>query len=160
MGRRRRARYYWDGLQFPITAVTVAGDVFEIVGSVQSESKPGTLVRIRGSLCIVANDTTATDVAFKILEVELNDAQAMTGDHIAIDTHEEDIAAPLLWSYYTSLRGATAGQPDDVRQIDIDVKSKRRINPSGKSSIVLLASATTAGRASCSGFLRCCIQQS
>ena len=158
MGRRgKRRRYYWDGLQFPATNVPVANNVHVLVGTTAQEFMPGTVVRVRGSLCLMSTDSSATEVGMKLMYVEFNDAQTMSGDHLPIDTHEEDIAARQLWTYYTTIRGSTAGQPDDIRQIDLDVRSKVRLVPSGKMSLVLLSSATTTSRASISGYVRVCV---
>lgn len=154
--RRKQRRYYWDGLQFPNTNVPSTVAVFELVGSTAQEFMPGTVQAIRGSICLVSTDTSATDVALKIMYVEVNDAQVMSGDHTGIDTHEEDIAQRQLWTYYTNIRGATAGQPDDVRQIDLNVRSKLRLDPAGKKLLVLLATANTTARCSISGYIRVC----
>ena len=158
MSRRRKARrYYWDGLQFPTTAIPVPGNAFELIGTTAQEFMPGTLVRVRGHLSVASTDVSGTEVAMKLMYVEVNDAQTMSGDHSAIDTHEEDIAIRQLWTYHTMIRGATAGQPDDVVRIEVDVKSKLRLEPHGKKLLLLLVAAGTAGRASMAGYLRCCV---
>ena len=163
MPRRRRGGggkkrgYYWDGLQFPATTVPSTGASFELIGPTTQEFMPGTLVRIRGHLTLMSTDVSSTEVGMKIMYLEVNDAGTITGDAAGIDTHEEDIARRQLWTYYTTLRGATAGQPDDVARIEVDVKSKLKLEASGKMILALLADATTSSRASVSGYLRCLV---
>ena len=150
LGKRRgrgKKTYYWDGIQVPLTSLSSSA-VVEVVGTGSTEFKPSTLVRIRGHICFVSTATSGTTVAAKILYVELNDAGAMTGDHAAIDTHEEDIAARQLWTYYRPLRGATAGQPDDVAFAEVDVKAKLRLESHGKKSVVLLLEGSSGANAS------------
>ncbi len=155
-GKRSKARYYWDGLQFPATNVSDTLSSFELVGATAQEFMPGTVVAIRGSIWLGASSTSNSDVALKIMYLEINDAGTITGDHKGIDTHEEDIATRQLWTYYTTLTGATAGQPDDVRQIDLDVRSKLRLTPAGKKILVLLAQSEVSPRVSMSGYIRVC----
>jgi len=148
-----RRGYYWDGLQLPTT--TLASPIVGVLsGTTAQEFMPGTIVRCRGWLNFVSTATSATDVAAKIMYVEVNDAGTMTGDHAAIDTHEEDIANRQLWAYYGMVRGATAGQPDDVVRLEIDVRAKVKLVASGKWILALILGGTTGANASVAGQIR------
>ncbi len=159
-GKRRGAHrrgYYWDGLQFPTTAIPTTGVAFELIGPTAQEFMPGTLVRVRGHLSIASAGTGVSDVGLKLMYLEVNDAGTITGDHTAIDTHEEDIAMRQLWTYFTQVRGATSGQPDAQLEIEVDVKAKLKLVASGKWILALLADAVTTNQANMAGYLRCLI---
>ncbi len=161
-GRGRQAPrrgYYWDGLQFPITNISSAGTIFELVGPTAQEFMPGTIVRSRGHLTLKNAGTDATnggvEAALKMMYLEVNDAGTVTGDHQAIDTNEEDIARRQLWTYHTVMaqrEGATV-QPDTVR-LEVDVRVKIKLEASGKMILALLADAAAGNRAQLSGYLR------
>lgn len=167
MGNRRRGRgsprrgYYWDGLQFINTDIPTAGAAFELIGPTAQEFMPGTLVRIRGSLTAInaGSDSTngGVNLGLKIMYLEVNDAGTITGDHSAIDTHEEDIAMRQLWTWHGRLGQSVAAGPDDKEQIEVDVKAKVKLVASGKWILALLADSATANRAQLVGYLRCLI---
>ncbi len=150
-GKGRRGTY-WDGIQLPRTAVTTAGLVLVLVDTTAQEFMPSTLVRVRGQLSFTPSADTINEVRAKMLYVEVNDAQAMTGDHAAIDTHEEDIAARQLWA---AQHAQPASALRAVNNIEIDVKAKLKLVPSGKMLLVLLIQATTATRTDVTANLRC-----
>ncbi len=175
MTRRRTSRgrskrgYYWDGLQFPPTNIASTTSVFELVGSTAQEFMPATMVRIRGHLTLANNgsdaSTAGVDCGLKIMYVEADDALLMTGDHQGIDTHEEDIAARQLWTYHDRLHERGTGTDTDggkstidTVRIEIDVKVKIILVPSGKKLLVLLADASAANRLQLSGYIRCLLQ--
>ncbi len=169
MPRGSRRRYapqkrgkYWDGLQWPLTNTNVAGTVLVLVGSVAQEFMPATMTRIRGFISLSNSSTDAATagvtVGAKIMYVELDDALAMTGDHAALDTHEEDIAQRQLWTYHHRLHAAganlDAGDIDRVT-IEVDVKVKIVLEPHGKKALVLLLDASDTNRVQSVGYLRC-----
>lgn len=157
MGRRgnrgaKRRGYYWDGIQLPRTAVTTAGLVLVLVDTTAQEFMPATLVRVRGELTFTPSADTINECRAKMLYVEVNDAQTMTGDHSAIDTHEEDIAMRQLWS---GQHAQPASANRTVTHIPIDVKAKLKLQPSGKMLLVMLIEAATATRTDVLANLRC-----
>ncbi len=157
---RPKAAYYWDGLQLPLTNLPTspAQVVGILVDATAQEFMPSTLMRIRGHVNIVPTSTNADAGMLKIMYVETDDAGAMTGDHQAIDTHEEDIAVRQIWTYpFRSLgNGATNGQ--QVVTVEVDVKVKIKFEPSGKKKLVLLAQTGTTGRISIQAYLRCLLK--
>ena len=169
-GRGRQAPrkgYYWDGLQWPATAVPAgpAQTILVLVDSTAQEFMPATLVRIRGNLWVQnsgsASDAGASVINAKLMYVEVDDAQTMSGDHQAIDTHEEDIAIRQLWAH--TFRGAAtvAGSEDEAVVIDaeIDVKAKVRMKASGKALLLLLMETSSPALFwTTGGYLRCLLQ--
>lgn len=155
MGKhRQQKRYYWDGLQWPSTAIDTAVVAFELIGSTAQEFMPGTLERIRGNISIRGiHATTTAIVTAKLMYVEMNDAQSMSGDHAPIDTHEEDIAIRQLWTW-TGFVGALDEAGGNLVQIPIDVRAKVRLESAGKKSLLLLMQNTSASSALCLGYLR------
>ena len=167
MGNRRRGSgsrgkrngYYWDGLQWPATALTTAPSLFELIGQTAQEFMPGTLVRIRGFIALRgAHASSMGDCVQKIMYVELNDAGTMTGDHAGIDTHEEDIAQRQLWTHHAVV-GHLDASPEVVI-IEVDVRVKIRLEPHSKKALILLADVVTNGTVTSSGYLRCLVQYS
>ncbi len=164
-GRRRQAPrrgYYWDGLQVGSTNIGSSGTVFELVNPVAQEFMPATLVRVRGYLQIANSGTDAANggvqAAAKLMYIEVNDAGTITGDHQAIDTDEEDIAARQLWTWQGQLqeRGAAADASDtDTVRIEVDVRVKLKLVASGKKILALLMDASSANRAVANMYLRC-----
>lgn len=161
-GGRARRGFYWDGLQWPLTNVSQTGAALVLVDTSAQEFMPATLVTIRGWIHFSNSDTDAATggvtVGGKIMYVEVNDAQSMTGDHAAIDTHEEDIAQRQLWTYHNRL--ATAGANLDAGdihsvEVEVNVKVKIKLEPHGKKLLVLLLDATVASRMQTVGYLRC-----
>ncbi len=154
---------YWDGLQLPSTAVTGTGPVAVLIDTTAQEFMPATLDRIRGHMWFqnggASADLGAVTVYAKILYVEVNDAQTMTGDHSALDTHEEDIAVRQLWTYTTQLPRflGTDGEEtgNEVVRLELDVKSKLRLEPSGKKLLVAIFEASANSRANVGMYLRC-----
>jgi len=151
MGRRHRQApahggrkgYYWDGLQVPRTAVTTTNSVNVLVDTTAQEFMPATLMRIRGMLTFIPSADTVNECRAKLVYVEVNDAQTMTGDWSAIDTHEEDIAQRQLWAGQYS-QPATANRT--AVDLEIDVKVKLKLSAAGKHLLVLLLQAATTGR--------------
>ncbi len=160
-GRGGRANaYYWDGLQWPSTAVDTAVVAFELIGATAQEFMPGTLERIRGNISIRGiHATTTAIVRAKIMYVETDDAGAMTGDHAPIDTHEEDIAVRQLWTW-SGFVGALDEAGGNLIQLPIDIKAKVKLEPSGKRKLLLLMENTSASSALSLGYLRCLIRMS
>ncbi len=161
-GRSSRRRGYWDGIQFPSTAIQTSGVVFVLVGSTATEFMPATCVSIRGWLWWQASGTAAdvgaVQVYNKIMLVEVNDAQTMSGDHQAQDTHEEDIAQRQLWTYATQLPRAkvdTQETENEVVRIEINVRVSIKLPSHGKKLLVLLADSSIDNRANMGGYLRC-----
>ncbi len=164
-GRRRQAPrrgYYWDGLQWPSTDVGTAGVALELIGPVAQEFMPGTLVRVRGHISLIngGSDSTSgpTTMGMKLMYLEVNDAGTITGDHAAIDTHEEDIAMRQLWTHHARLGQSVAAGPEATVDIEVDVKAKLKLVASGKWILALLLDATPINRAQTVGYLRCLIQ--
>ncbi len=158
MGRRGRKRgTYWDGLQWPQTAIVTTGTLFELVGSTAQEFMPATLVSIRGSISLMCVSAAGPVEAYmKILYVELNDAGTMTGDHAGLDSHEEDIAARHLWSGVRLIGSAEAGPTEEQSvHIDIDVKAKLKLDSGGKKALILLMDTNSDSRLVSMGYLRC-----
>jgi len=159
MARRRSAKRgtYWDGLQWPQTAIVTTGTLFELIGATAQEFMPATLVSIRGSISLMNVSASGPVEAYmKILYVELNDAGTMTGDHAGLDTHEEDIATRHLWSGVRVIGSSEAGPTEEQSvHIDIDVKSKLRLHPGGKHGLILLFDTNSDTRLVCMGYLRC-----
>ncbi len=159
MSRRRAKRsYYWDGLQWTTTAIDATAVAFELINSTRQEFMPSTLVRIRGQIAVRSfHATTTGTLQMKIMYVEVNDAQTMTGDHAPIDTHEEDIAQRQLWTHSQFLAPLDELGPN-YNTIEVDVKSKLRLESHGKKILVLLAQCGTANTCSIMGYLRCCTE--
>ncbi len=165
-GRSSRRRGYWDGNQWPSTAIPTGGTVIELVNTTAQEFMPATMVRIRGHICLAhtgsAAESAVVEVFQKIMYVEVNDAQAMTGDHMGIDTHEEDIAQRQLWTHATlmstdnAVSGTESGGP--TLQIEVDVKVKIKMEPHGKKLLVLLQDSTATNHVNSVGYLRCYLQ--
>jgi len=161
-GKSRRT-YYWDGLQWPSTAVPSGQVVLFLVDPTAQEFMPATLVRIRGHASFAHHgslaDSAASRLVAKIMYVELDDAGTMTGDHAGIDTHEEDIAIRQLWTYSTILGGNNAAAGAEFRgpeiTIEIDVKVKIRFEPSGKKALVMLIDSDATNHWNTAGYLRC-----
>ena len=160
-GRGRQAPrrgYYWDGLQFANTDIGTTTVVFELIGPTAQEFMPGTLVRTRGHLTVIngGSDSTngPTTVAMKLMYLEVNDAGTITGDHAAIDTHEEDIAMRQLWTHHHRLGQSVAAGPEEGLSIEVDVRAKVKLVASGKWILALLAQANNANRSQLSGYLR------
>ena len=154
--RRRRPRRasYWDGIQFASTALTTTDSLFELVGTTRQEFMPSTVVRILGDLSFRGvNATVQTTVTAKIMYVEVNDAQTMTGDHSSFDTHEEDIAQRQFWNFTTFINplDEPTGQ---LVNVHIDVKGKVKLDPAGKKLLVLLIRASGASSATVAGYVR------
>jgi len=156
-GSRGRSGYYWDGLQWPLTTIAATpGTAFEIIGPTAQEFMPGTLVRCRGQIVTAHAADSPVQGMLKLMYVEFNDAGAMSGDHKAIDTHEEDIAARMIWTDTFAFRDETDGSQTKDK-VDIDVKVKVKLSSGGKHGLVLLAEADVAARVSITGFLRALI---
>ncbi len=148
-----RSGYYWDGLQFPLTNITASSVVFELVGPTAQEFMPATVVRIRGQLIYAHSADSPVQGHLKLMYVEVNDAGTMTGDHAAIDTHEEDIAARQLWTDSFVFRDETDGS-QTTEKVIVDVKTKLKLSSGGKHILVLLAEADVTSRVSIAGYLR------
>ena len=159
-GRASRKGYYWDGVQWPNANISATGTELELVNPIAQEFMPSTLVRIRGFVQFSNTGSDAAtggaDLGAKILYVEVNDAGAVTGDHAAIDTHEEDIARRQLWTYFTRFPagGSTSAASETVR-IEVDVRVKIKLEASGKNILLLLLQATNSNRIATAGYLRC-----
>ena len=154
-----KAGYYWDGLQWPATALTTAPSLFELIGPTAQEFMPGTLVSIRGFIALRGSHASSMgDVIHKIMYVEVNDAGTMTGDHAGIDTHEEDIAQRQLWTHHAVV-GHLDASPE-VITIEVEVKVKLKLEPHGKKILVLLADVVTNSTVTSSGYLRCLVRYS
>ncbi len=160
-GRGGRKGFYWDGLQWPLTNVGTGGAALVLVDTTAQEFMPATLVTIRGFMSMSCSDTDAATagvtVGAKIMYVEVNDAQTMTGDHAALDTHEEDIAQRQLWTYHNRLQAAGANlDAGDIHtvEIEINVKVKIKLEPHGKKLVVLLLDASSNSRLQSVGYLR------
>jgi len=123
---------------------------------------PSTLVRCRGWITFAHTgslaETVPAELAAKLMYLELNDAGTITGDATAIDTHEEDIAARQLWTYHT-LMAAAPGAGEEAEgphvTIEIDIKAKIKIFPSGKKALVMLVDASATNHFVCAGYVRC-----
>ncbi len=153
-GRSKRGTY-WDGIQFPATSLTTSGSIFVLVDTTAQEFMPATLMRIRGSLgCRSFHATTQVRVGLKIMYVEVNDAQTMTGDHSAFDTHEEDIAQRQLWSK-TFQMPPLDELGDNVFNFELDTKSMLKLESHGKKLLVLLAEADFNSACNLDGSIRC-----
>ena len=159
-GGRGRRTYYWDGIQFPLTNVPATGQPFELIGATSQEFMPATLVRVRGFLTAghvgSASNVQNTLLSLKLMYLELNDAGALTGDDTAIDTNEEDIAKRQLWTYHTAfpITVDTEEGKGLFITIEVDVKVKIRLDPSGKRTLVLLADASATNAIQIAGYLR------
>ncbi len=161
--RRQKRGYYWDGIQFVSTGIATAGAVFVLVDTVAQEFMPATCVRIRGHVTVghwgSASMTAKGQVFMKIMYVEVNDAQAMTGDHSGQDSHEEDIAQRQLWTYSELFPEAIGEVGQGLSsQIEIDVKSKIRLEPHGKKLLVLIVDAVAVNHIVISGYVRALLQ--
>ncbi len=153
-GKGRRG-YYWDGLQVPRTTTPTTTAVNVLVDTTAQEFMPATLTRIRGILTFSMSADTVNECRAKLLYVEVNDAQTMTGDHAAIDTHEEDIAQRQLWAAQYMQPATTVRTSQGF---EIDVKAKLRLEPHGKKLLVLLVQAASATRTDFTLNARCLLQ--
>ncbi len=154
-GGAGRSGFYWDGLQWAATAVGITDVFFVLVGGVAQEFMPSTLVRVRGNIALRGfHATQACDLQMKIMYVEITDAGAVSGDHNAIDTHEEDIAIRQLWTYTTVVAPVDEPGPN-VLTIPVDIKAKVKLEPSGKKALVLVVATTLDTAVFCTGYLRC-----
>ncbi len=154
--RRRQATRgtYWDGIQFPATSLTTSGSIFVLVDTTAQEFMPATVKRIRGHLGLRSfHATTQVRVGLKIMYVEVNDAQTMTGDHSAFDTHEEDIAIRQMYTK-TFQMPPLDELGDNIFNFEVDVKSQLKLEPSGKKLLVLLAEADFNSAVNMDGYLR------
>ncbi len=152
---RKKKRYYWDGLQVANQAVIAAGSENAIIAQTRQEFMPSTLIRVRGQITYEAITATGNLVRSKLMYVEVNDASAMTGDHAAIDTHEEDIAVRQLWTYqYIQSAINTVGH----ETVEIDIKAKVKLDPAGKKLLVLLTQSTSDNRTRMDFYLRALTQ--
>ncbi len=158
---RSRKRVYTDGLQWPLTNIGASNTLFELIGTTAQEFMPAKLDRIIGNMTLANSGsdaaTAGVDVGLKIMYVEVNDAQTITGDHKGIDTNEEDIAQRQLWAWHGRLQtmGAAADASDiDVIQFDIDTHGSLTLEPHGKKLLLLIADATAANRAQITGNIR------
>ncbi len=159
--RRRRAvgpsrKIYWDGIQLSATNITIAGIVIVVVGAVAQEFMPSTFMGMRGHLSLRSfHATSNVRVGLKLMYVEINDAGTMTGDHSAFDTHEEDIAMRQLYTNHVELPANDDTHGDAIHNFEVNVKSKIKMDPSGKKLLVLLANSTVDSACNISGYLRC-----
>lgn len=146
---------YWDGLQWAATSIDTTVVSFVLIDTTAQEFMPATLIRIRGNLGVRSfHATSQVAMTLKIMYVEVNDAQSMTGDHAPIDTHEEDIAQRQL--YATTFQMPPLDEPgNNIRNWEIDVKAKLKLEPHGKKLLVLLAQCDGATSANLNGYLRC-----
>lgn len=151
----RKRGYYWDGIQFPATNLGAADVIFVLVDTTALEFMPATLMRIRGSLAHRATTATSNEIFLKLIEIGVSDAQLMTDDHSAIDTHEEDIAQRILWQNVSMQPNAANSGDQAVVHIEIDVKVKLRFSASGKRLLALLAKASNTNRTNLAGNIRC-----
>ncbi len=168
MARRSRGRsskrgYYWDGVQWPRTSINSGQTALVLIDSTAQEFMPATLVRVRGYIHLDArgsvSETEPGDVMQKMMYVEINDAQAMTGDHSGIDTHEEDIAQRQIWTHAWGSGKVAAESVDTPQiQIEVDVKVKIKIEPHGKKLLLLLQDSSTSNLHGSTGYLRCLLQ--
>ncbi len=152
--RAKKRGYYWDGLQWPSTTLTTAGVAFVLVDTTAQEFMPATVERVRGFIsyrCFHATETGI--VGMKVMYVEVNDAQTITGDHAAFDTHEEDIAQRQLWTHH-GMVGALDEPGPNVITIEVDIKVKIKLEPHGKKLLILFAEVTTANAVASVGYLR------
>ena len=156
-----RRGYYWDGIQWPNTAIVTTGVVFELIGPTAQEFMPGTLVRVRGHISLLNSgaNKAASGISYglKMMYVEVNDAGTMTGDHQAIDTHEEDIANRQLWTHHGRLSVTDASANDASIDIEVDVKAKLKLRASGKWILALLMDTNADSKLESTGYLRALI---
>ena len=151
MGRRRKRTYLWDGIQITNQAVLVTSSPNQIAG-IAAKGSPVTIVSIRGWLTWEAITSTGNALRAKILLVEMNDADAMTGDHAAFDSHEEDIAVRQLWTHeWIQSAINTVG----TETVAVHVKTKIKMSGSSKQALVLLQEGTSTNRTRISMYLRC-----
>ncbi len=151
-GGAKRKTYYWDGLQWPITAMdSLNGEVFELVNPTAVEFMPRTLERIRGFVGLDAGSTAKNRVAMKIMMLKLSDAGSVPLDNQAIDTFEEEIADRQLWTWSGMTQDDSS---NDHISIEIDVKVKIRIPSAGRYGIFLLADPTIIDVTNITGYLR------
>lgn len=154
----KRPTYYWDGLQWPSTAITTGQTIFELVAPTAQEFMPATLERIRGVVCLRGiHATSEALVGQKIGYYEIDDAGNITGDVSAIDTHEEDIALRQIWSQHTLLSAEDQPGPGVVN-IEVDVRVKVKFSASGKMILALLQEAAATSTAVSAGYLRCLLR--
>ncbi len=139
--------------------MTAGNLVFVIIDGFQSEFHPGTLVRVRGQIAYRATLATSNNVLAKMMYVEVNDAQTMSGDHSAIDTHEEDIAQHIIWQHtYMQPSAADAGDQDAVT-IEVDVRAKVKLSASGKMILALIIGGANNARTNVSVNLRALVMR-
>ncbi len=127
----------------PRTAVVTATSVAVLVAPTSLDFAPATVVRIRGMLNFIPVTDSLNTCRAKILYVELDDAGAMAGDHNAIDTDEDDIRTRQLWAGQHSQPASTFRQ---ITHLEIDMKAKLKLDPTGKKALVLLFQAGTTAR--------------
>jgi len=164
---RKKPSYRWDGLQWPSTGVPVSPSqtLLILIDETTIQDRGGTLERIRGHITVGnwggAAEAGKVQWAAKILLVEMNDAGAMTGDHRAIDTDQDDIAVRQLWTYNVLLPASATdtAENEGFVVVEVDVKIRIRLPPSGKSALIFLSSADVVNRAVIAGYLRCLIRQ-
>ncbi len=153
-GSRRRPNYVWTGLHLTVpTDIPTAGVVGVLVpGTTVERHGQLTVERIRGMIEVMNTDTDSANgrvnVAWKVIQYEINDAGVITGDHQGIDTDEEDIAQRILAQGAVNL-GAAAGtdfQDVEHRWMDIDIKARVRIHDA-KHEVGVLMDSSTANRA-------------
>ncbi len=156
-GRGGRKGYYWDGVQFPRTAIVSGGNAQILVDSPAQEFMPATVVRIRGHMVYTPSSDAVNEVFSKIAYVEVNDAGNITGDMAGIDTSEEDIAVRQLWTHVYGQAAVTLSARR-TSTVEVDVKVKIKLESSGKKKLILFIDTVTTGRTDVSGYLRVLLQ--
>ncbi len=152
---RRKPRYYWDGIQWPQTAIDTTAS-FALTSQTSQEFMPGTIERIRGWISFRGVHATTTGlINAKLMYLEVNDATAITGDAAAIDTHEEDIATRQLWTF-ASFIGAL--DEDNLITLPVDIKAKLRLDSAGKKGLFLLMQTTVTATVVTMGYLRALVR--
>ncbi len=162
-GSGKTQRRYWDGLQFPSTAIPTTRLILVLVDAVASEFMDRTVVSVRGFLNYHAtgsdSDNGIVRVASKLVGARFIDAGTIAEDVQPIDTHEEDIATRQLWTHSCVLAGSPAGAEfrasgAGILNLEINVKVKIRMTPDGKMRLVLIIEADVPNRALVAGYLR------
>ncbi len=147
--RRKARKYHWLGVQPPETVINVAAPTLVVailMDSPQMERNPGTMIRVRGNLTWLQATTAGNTARAKMMMLQVNDAQNLTGDDQPIDNNEEDIAKRQLWSSQFAQQTVATTDGHRTVEVDIDVKVKIKIPTDGKHIFALLFEAVTANR--------------
>jgi len=157
-GAKKRTQTYWAGIQFPTTAITTGRLINVLVDKTVGEFMSRTIVSVRGWITYANHGSDSVNgpvrVASKLGLVDANDAGTLN-EFQPLDTDQEDIARRQLWTYSTIIPQTELNAGEGrVIQVEINVKVKIKLPPTGKALFVMVHSADITNRAVIAGYLR------